>query len=306
MCIYASKAVWQKSESKGSARLVLLCIADHINAESRVAYPSLDTIADETKVSRRQVSRAISELENLGELEVLHKGNGRGFSTVYRILIDTEAPKKDDICDKKDDMVSSFNEDEEPKKDDMVSEKDDTLSKKDDTMSSQPLLTINNHYLYKHAQAQDSVSSMITLMSQFVKDRDILTNKDKWEDAAFSLIGWEATEQQFRDFSEWWKVNGYYSGLPAIKSLVGEWRNFLAGVQAATPPQKVDKQQLANDVWDVVCRNGRRGYRQAKQQLNGQWQYIEQMGKWANVCDMNEQTFRIKFFEAMNKVNNGQ
>ncbi len=172
----------------------------------------------------------------------------------------------------------------------------DTVTKRNTDID----IDIDKEYIY--TPAHDKVAELITDLIQVVKNRYSIKDNQEWEDAAFELIGRGATPEQLTAFGEWWSRNGYYTGKPAIKSLLQEWPNFTAGVET----KHVDKQQLANDAWDVVCRNGRRGYQQARQQLNGQWKYIEQMGKWANVCDMNEQTFRIKFFEAMNKVNNGQ
>lgn len=131
MGIAASKLVWAKSKSKGATRLVVLCLAEHAN-DNGVCWPSISTIARETKVSDRQVTRAIQELVNLKEVAIIEKGDGRGKSTIYTITL-------------KDDMVSSFEPQEAQEKGDIPSQKDDIcdikgdiLSEKGDTMSPEP------------------------------------------------------------------------------------------------------------------------------------------------------------------------
>lgn len=106
------------------------------------------------------------------------------------------------------------------------------------------------------------------------------------------------------EFKEKWATYWETTGLKGkpwlsqVQSLADEAIQF-----EPTANERVDKQQMVADVWTVVRRTGRRGYAEARSTLNGQWPYIEQMGKWATVCDMNEQTFRIKFFEAFNRMN---
>jgi len=71
--------VWDHSRTEGTARLVLLAIADHAGHDGRDAYPSQDTIAQKCRVSVRTVRRAIGQAVALGELAVEeHGGVGSG------------------------------------------------------------------------------------------------------------------------------------------------------------------------------------------------------------------------------------
>ena len=79
------------SKSTGYAKFLLLTIASHIHYKAEYAYPSLDTLARETTLSKPTVIKLIGVLEALGELEVL-RGHGRGQSNRYRITIAHEAP----------------------------------------------------------------------------------------------------------------------------------------------------------------------------------------------------------------------
>jgi hypothetical protein len=73
MSVTTSEAVWRHSQSRGAARLVLLCIADRVN-EGRIAdgaWPSFNDIAKRTLLTRATITNAIRQLETLGELKVV-------------------------------------------------------------------------------------------------------------------------------------------------------------------------------------------------------------------------------------------
>jgi len=76
--------VLEHSESTLGSRLVLLCIASHANREGKNAFPSLDTLAREALLSRREVIYAVQSLEEAGELRV-HRGIGRGNPNRYEL-----------------------------------------------------------------------------------------------------------------------------------------------------------------------------------------------------------------------------
>ena len=65
----ATSCVLEHSKSYGSARLVLLAIADHADRVSWEAWPSVKTIAREANYDQRTVQRALNELVKSGELE---------------------------------------------------------------------------------------------------------------------------------------------------------------------------------------------------------------------------------------------
>lgn len=91
--------VLEESESSMSARLVLIAIASHADRDGLKAFPSLDTLARETLLSRREVIYSVQTLEELGELRVI-RGIGRGNPNQYELpkvarwLLDKEIEKK--------------------------------------------------------------------------------------------------------------------------------------------------------------------------------------------------------------------
>jgi Helix-turn-helix domain len=76
--------VLEESEATLGSRLVLLSIASHANREGKCAFPSLDTIAKETLMCRREVIYCVGALEESGELRV-HRGIGRGNPNNYEL-----------------------------------------------------------------------------------------------------------------------------------------------------------------------------------------------------------------------------
>ncbi|MFF0790401.1 helix-turn-helix domain-containing protein [Streptomyces spiralis] len=76
--------VWARSESRNGARLVMLALADRAD-DNGCAWPSIDDLAERTKLSPRAVQKAINTLVESGELEV-ENGGGRHRSNRYRIV----------------------------------------------------------------------------------------------------------------------------------------------------------------------------------------------------------------------------
>ncbi|MFJ5151423.1 helix-turn-helix domain-containing protein [Streptomyces sp. NPDC088353] len=83
--------VWARSESRNGARLVMLALADRAD-DNGCAWPSIDDLAERTKLSPRAVQKAINTLVDSGELEV-ENGGGRHRSNRYRI---TPKPRTSD------------------------------------------------------------------------------------------------------------------------------------------------------------------------------------------------------------------
>ena len=86
MSVEIISRVWANSNAKGTARLVLLAIADHANP-SGVAWPSLRRIAQYANVDKSNVSRAIKSLIQIGELERVGYTKSFSGSTKYRVKV---------------------------------------------------------------------------------------------------------------------------------------------------------------------------------------------------------------------------
>jgi len=86
MSVEALQAVWEHSEQRGEARLVLLAIANFANGEG-LAWPGAEKLANMTRLSRQSVWRIIRRVLDSGELALDRRGGGRGMSNSYRITL---------------------------------------------------------------------------------------------------------------------------------------------------------------------------------------------------------------------------
>src|SRR4028119_461730 len=89
MSLPAIEAVLKHSQSKGSARLLLLLIARHVQGEGTQACPSISSLCHEANLNRTRAVTLIRQLESLGELQV-NIGAGPHGVNHYTILLPVE------------------------------------------------------------------------------------------------------------------------------------------------------------------------------------------------------------------------
>jgi len=94
MSVHVMSWVLRHSEEKLGNRLVLLVLADHAADDGTDAWPSVDTIASEARLSRRQVQRCLRELEASGA--IIPAGRSHKSTTVWGVNM---SPPEDDIYD---------------------------------------------------------------------------------------------------------------------------------------------------------------------------------------------------------------
>src|SRR5271156_2668194 len=82
MSVEALSWVFQHSESTLGSRHVLLSIANHAKSDGTGAWPSVATIARESKLSIRQVQYCLVSLVKIGELRV-SRGDGPHGCNLY-------------------------------------------------------------------------------------------------------------------------------------------------------------------------------------------------------------------------------
>ena len=85
MAISVSNWVWDHSKSRHSARLVLLRIADGMRTGDGWTWPSARELAVKANLTERAVRAAITELSDMGELEVQYNA-GPGGCNRYRVV----------------------------------------------------------------------------------------------------------------------------------------------------------------------------------------------------------------------------
>lgn len=77
--------VWNHSASKGTARMVLLAIADKCPGVDCSAYAGTAMLMQRTNASRSSVRASVDKLINAGELSVSDGGKGPRGETIYQI-----------------------------------------------------------------------------------------------------------------------------------------------------------------------------------------------------------------------------
>jgi hypothetical protein len=87
MSVEAREWVWAHSSSRGTARLVLLSIADRVPDDQCVAWASMTSLVERTNASRTAVRTALRALADGDdpELELLDDYQGPQRATVYRL-----------------------------------------------------------------------------------------------------------------------------------------------------------------------------------------------------------------------------
>lgn len=85
MSLDAQDWVWNHSQSKGTARLVLLAIADKAYGKGCTAYAGTTMLVQRSNAARSSVVAAVDKLIQLGELAVVEGQQGPRGETVYTL-----------------------------------------------------------------------------------------------------------------------------------------------------------------------------------------------------------------------------
>ncbi len=87
MSVHISSAVWANEQIRGTAKLVLLKLADCADDDGRNAYPSVARIARECGIGERSVQRILGRLIDDGYLSVTREASAiLHRPTTYRVL----------------------------------------------------------------------------------------------------------------------------------------------------------------------------------------------------------------------------
>ena len=78
--------VLRHSEAQLGDRLVLMVLADHARADGTGAYPKVETMAREARLSERQARRCLRNLETTGA--IVATGKTRTGTIIYSVIMD--------------------------------------------------------------------------------------------------------------------------------------------------------------------------------------------------------------------------
>jgi len=85
LSIHVITWVLEHSDERLGRRLVLLVLADHAKKDGTSAWPSIDTIAHEARLSRAQVIRCLNELKEANA--IIPRGSTRSGTNVYDVVM---------------------------------------------------------------------------------------------------------------------------------------------------------------------------------------------------------------------------
>lgn len=94
MSLEATTRAWKYSKAVGTARFVLVALADYADDKTSIAWPSRASLARKVAVSGQTIRRAMRELEDLGEIVCIHRGTGHQTSR-YRITVGPDTTDTD-------------------------------------------------------------------------------------------------------------------------------------------------------------------------------------------------------------------
>lgn len=93
----------------------------------------------------------------------------------------------------------------------------------------------------------DTVSQFITELSTVAKEVYASGfNEEKYESAAYALIGWDASPSDVAGFSEYWQKYGWHNSKPALTNIVNHWNDYKSGRDLRPKDQRQSVKQ-AND-----------------------------------------------------------
>lgn len=83
--------------------------------------------------------------------------------------------------------------------------------------------------LYDDHEENQLKADVITAICNVVKGENPIAPSDRLEQIAYKI--WEqGAIDRVSGFSQWWMINGYYNGRPALTSFIQEWDNYIDGV----------------------------------------------------------------------------
>lgn len=105
----------------------------------------------------------------------------------------------------------------------------------------------------------EPVWAVITELSKVTKTTYWEITADDFENAAYALIGLDATLEQIRGFPAWWRDNSWYDddSLPQLKHVVDSWKSYTSGVTKRPSPAGTNGRAAnpqASSAWAEVRR----------------------------------------------------
>jgi hypothetical protein len=70
---------------------------------------------------------------------------------------------------------------------------------------------------------------MIIALAAITQDTLWEETKEKFNDAAWAVLGWESFPADVPGFADYWSKNAYYDGKPWLKTVLDHWNDYKDG-----------------------------------------------------------------------------
>ncbi|MHC4748284.1 MAG: helix-turn-helix domain-containing protein [Planctomycetota bacterium] len=175
MSIRVMSIVWEYSQHKGNALLVLLAIADFAD-DFGAAWPSIEKLRTKARISERQTIRIIKKLEDSGELLVKHRRHvGNYYMIALDVLTDKMTDKESVIEPEKESVILTDTPESQILTDTAESVKTDSIE------SDDPPLTVIKPPVKERAIAVDATREAVAGEEKSEESLDIAGEDNVYE-----------------------------------------------------------------------------------------------------------------------------
>ena len=264
--------------------LVLLALANRTN-DFGYCWPSYKKISEDTRLSRRQVIRILSELEESGEIIVTRrrKDNTNSASNMYQL--------HDKYLTSASDATSPPSDTTSPEVVTQSHQGSDTHDTRVVTsMSPEP--SINHH--------KESVSSSDTLSPELAEVVQVY-------ERSFGLID-KTSRDELNDYLNDFGADGIKSAIGKAKQRGKDWR-YAKGIfrnwanegrGAQLPTSGKSAEQVTSELKKLASSYGRSRFKIAEPELKeaGLYEIANSIG-WTNLCTMRENDIKFAVYRVM-------
>lgn len=197
-------------------------------------WPSQSTLADLRGVSRKTINLHIKRLIELGYLNIharYDEETGAQKSNMMQIKLDFP-PNVTGGVTPKTLQGGSHPRSYTPRNIQDVTHNDLMNDPKERIYT--PPVTGNGKTIHQQEYFPPEIQALITAIAAISKTPYWPKTEQEYSDAAYFLAGNDATPADVSRFAEWWALNGFYAGKPALKTILDNWTGFTSGLTASS------------------------------------------------------------------------
>ena len=283
-CLLDKMAEMKPAEFKALMAIYRLVIGYKEYRDSRRRHISITKLQEFIGLSRQGVINAMAALEEYGYVT---KVDTDGVNEWVVNSVDQQEPESSQDSLPVVNSVDGTSQDSLP-----PSNKRKVSKEKDTTAAAREAEKQNDDAFVFY---ENNIGGMTPRISEWIKDA--IGEHGEWividamdEAVKSNVRRWKYVQAILEN----WKKNGRVrQNGHAAKSTNGR----------SSSANGENKKQIKDRIWKIVCKTGRSRYHEAMSLYTEQDKMIlKGMGRWTDICNMDEKTFNIKFYETYNGV----